>query len=182
MKYREFRDPEERREYQREWDRQHRSAKTRQIPTKSDTIRPNPTKEEEEVDVERSKTKAPASAFALPGWIPEETWKGYTTMRAKIRKPMTDRARDLVIKKLLGMKQAGQDPVAVLDQSVRNSWTDIYAIKPETAGEAAPTNGWWSSDQSMLAKARELKISTEGLTSYQLKSKITEKLTPSRAH
>jgi hypothetical protein len=64
LKYREARSTEERKEYQREWDRKYRSAASRN-PTASDSIRQesdnsqqnptNPTKEEEEEEEERSR-------------------------------------------------------------------------------------------------------------------------------
>lgn len=122
-----------------------------------------------------------ASAFALPDWIREEVWKAYEEMRKKIRKPMTERARDLIIKKLHDMKQSGQDANAVLEQSVIGSWTNIYPIKPDAQ---AKTNGpgWWESDQTMLKKAQELNIGTKGLTTQQLKVKISEKLSGQQAH
>lgn len=123
----------------------------------------------------------PVRAFALPDWIREDTWKAYEEMRKKIRKPMTERARDLIIKKLHDMKQAGQDANAVLEQSVIGSWTNIYPIKPDAQ---AKTNGpgWWESDQTMLKKAQELNIGTKGLTTQQLKVKISEKLSGQQAH
>lgn len=123
----------------------------------------------------------PVRAFALPDWIREEVWKAYEEMRKKIRKPMTDRARDLIIKKLHDMKQAGQDANAVLEQSVIGSWTNVYPIKPDAQ---AKTNGpgWWESDQTMLKKAQELNIGTKGLTTQQLKVKISEKLSGQQAH
>lgn len=123
----------------------------------------------------------PASAFALPDWIREEVWKAYEEMRKKIRKPMTERARDLIIKKLHDMKQSGQDANAVLEQSVIGSWTNIYPIKPDAQAKANGP-GWWESDQTMLKKAQELNIGTKGLTTQQLKVKISEKLSGQQAH
>jgi len=117
----------------------------------------------------------PVSAFALPDWIREDVWKAYEEMRKKIRKPMTERARDLIIKKLLEMKQAGQDANAVLEQSVMSSWTGIFPIKTDTspAGKQQP---WWTDDQATLSKAKELGVSTNGISWQQLRSKIREKI------
>ena len=117
----------------------------------------------------------PASAFALPDWIQPDTWKAYEEIRKKIRKPMTERARDLIIKKLLEMKQAGQDANAVLEQSVMSSWPGIFPIKADTspAGKQQP---WWTDDQATLAKAKELGVSTNGISWQQLRSKIREKI------
>jgi hypothetical protein len=71
--------------------------------------------------------------FALPDWIQPDAWKGYEDMRGRIRKPMTDRARKLVIKELEKLRDEGHDPAAVLDRSTLKGWTDVYALKGEAA-------------------------------------------------
>jgi len=79
------------------------------------------------------KTKA-ASAFSLPDWIPLENWNHFSEMRKRLRKPMTDRAMALIVTELYKLKSRGNDPGAVLDQSVRNSWQDVYELKGEQHG------------------------------------------------
>lgn len=75
----------------------------------------------------------PRSIFE--GLAPDEAdeiffaWKGFVEMRIKIKKPMTDYAKDLKIKKLLGFKKNGEDPVDILNESTSNNWTDLYSIK-----------------------------------------------------
>ncbi len=85
-----------------------------------------------------SAEESPLSPFELepstssdPPWLPADAWAGYLAMRrAKQRKaPFTDRARALVLASLERLKAEGQDVAAVLDQSVRNGWTDVYAVK-----------------------------------------------------
>jgi hypothetical protein len=79
-----------------------------------------------------------ASAFCLPDWIPVESWNGFTEMRQKIRKPLTDRAVSLIVKELEKLKAKGHAPGDVLDQSVRNGWQDVYPLKGENQnGHAA---------------------------------------------
>lgn len=77
----------------------------------------------------QSKPKPKAQRFAPPPWIPEESWKGFEAMRVKIRKPMTDRAKAMIVKQLENLKAEGHDPVAVLAQSEVHSWADVYPIK-----------------------------------------------------
>ena len=50
-------------------------------------------------------------------------------MRAKIRKPPTDRAVELLIGELDTLRQEGQDVAKVLDQSTLNSWQGVFAVK-----------------------------------------------------
>lgn len=73
------------------------------------------------------------AVFALPSWVPTDAWKGFEEMRRKIKKPMTDRAKDLVVAALDKLRTAGQDPGRVLDQSTRKSWQDVYPIKDDGA-------------------------------------------------
>jgi uncharacterized protein YdaU (DUF1376 family) len=65
----------------------------------------------------------------LPDWIPPEQWDGYVAMRKKIRAPLSDRAITLTIAKLKRLKDEGNDPGAVLDQSTENSWRGVFELR-----------------------------------------------------
>lgn len=67
----------------------------------------------------------------VPNWIPIETWMAYREMRNRIRRPMTEHAVDLAIRRLLQLKVEGFEPVAVLEQSILNSWQGLFAVKAE---------------------------------------------------
>lgn len=67
----------------------------------------------------------------LPNFIPEEHWNEYLEMRKKIKKPATDFAKKLLIKKLTNFYTNGQDLEKVLEQSIIHSWTDLYEVKEE---------------------------------------------------
>lgn len=75
------------------------------------------------------KTKAIASAFVLPEWIDKEAWAGYEEMRNKLRKPMTLRAKSMVVKELDKLRAAGHDANACLNQSTMKTWTDVYPLR-----------------------------------------------------
>lgn len=123
-----------------------------------------------------SKPSKGIPTFELPTWIPQEAWDGYEAMRKKIKKPMTERARDLVIKKLLILKGDGHNPTAVLEQSERNSWTDVYAIKGDKMPHASQHASINDTDNQLEEKARKLGVSTIGLSKYALVGKINEKM------
>jgi len=88
-----------------------------------------------------------------PDWLPLGPWGHYVEMRSKMRKPMTDRAKELAIKSLDALRLAGEDPVAVLEQSVMKSWLGLFpvhgdrqqgggaAVKPGKYAEAAKGGG-----------------------------------------
>lgn len=71
--------------------------------------------------------------FVLPDWIPEDAWNAYLEMRKKAKKAPTDRAKELVVKELAKLRDAGENVAAVLDQSTMRVWTDVYAVKNKGA-------------------------------------------------
>jgi hypothetical protein len=80
------------------------------------------------------KQKPLVKGTPLPPWLDLEAWEAYEEMRKKIRKPMTDRARELVLKKLAGFEARGIDSTEALNRSVLGNWTDVYEPKEQTGG------------------------------------------------
>jgi hypothetical protein len=72
--------------------------------------------------------------FTLPEWIDREAWKGYEEMRVKIRKPLTDRARVLIVRDLEELCRAGQDAKEVLDVSTKKGWQGVFEVKSKNTG------------------------------------------------
>ncbi len=82
---------------------------------------------------EKSK-KSPQPKVALielPEFVSPDAWFGFLEMRKKIKKPATERACAMLIKKLTMYHNAGHDPNAILDQSTMNSWQDLYELKAD---------------------------------------------------
>lgn len=63
----------------------------------------------------------------LPAWLPIEAWRAFLAMRAKIKKPATDYAQKLLLKKLEKFADADVSVLAVLEQSIARCWQDLYA-------------------------------------------------------
>lgn len=86
--------------------------------------------------------KGAGQAFALPLWIPDGAWKGFEETRNRLRKPMTARAKAMIVRELEKLKEQGHNPVAVLEQSERNGWQDVFPLKVKSAdkpnGSAGP--------------------------------------------
>lgn len=68
-------------------------------------------------------------SFIEPEWVPREEWRAFVEMRRKIRAPMTNHAAKLAVDELDALRRAGDDPGAVLSQSVLNSWRGLFAVK-----------------------------------------------------
>lgn len=78
--------------------------------------------------------KAATDVTEIPDWMPLEAWEAFLAMRQKIKKPATERAKKLIINDLTKFRAVGMDPEAVLDQSTRKSWQDVYELKAEQRG------------------------------------------------
>lgn len=90
----------------------------------------------------QNQKKQKQGAFALPDWVSPDAWKAFEDHRQKLRKPMTDRARTLILTELEKLAQAGHEPVAVLERSIRKGWQDVFPIPvDDKAAQHAPN---WS--------------------------------------
>lgn len=78
-----------------------------------------------------AKKAAAAPVGDLPAWLPLEPWEAFLAMRVKIKKPATEYAQRLLIKKLDGFRGKGFSVVDVLDQSITSGWQDLYAPKDQ---------------------------------------------------
>lgn len=56
--------------------------------------------------------------------------------RKKLRAPMTERAFELILKKLARFRTEGMDPVEVLEQSIMNGWVGIFPVRKEGTSES----------------------------------------------
>jgi len=70
----------------------------------------------------------------MPEWLSVRTWLAFVEMRRTIRKPMTEHAADLIIRRLAELKAEGYDPEEVLNQSIRNSWQDVFELRETRNG------------------------------------------------
>lgn len=64
-----------------------------------------------------------------PDWLPIVEWEAFRQMRIKIKKPMTEHAEHLAIKKLDQFRKRGHDPTEILNQSILNDYQDLYEPK-----------------------------------------------------
>ncbi len=69
---------------------------------------------------------------AIPAWIDREAWEGFQEMRRKIKKPMTDRAIKMLLKRLDEMHRKGHDVNACIDQSTFCAWQDVYPLQDKS--------------------------------------------------
>lgn len=88
------------------------------------------TEVEVEVDKEKEKHTPHKVAFTIPKDIDSEIWKAFEEMRKKIRAPLTDKARSLIVTEL---NKIGGDKNKVLEQSIEKAWRGVFPLKDQTA-------------------------------------------------
>ena len=66
----------------------------------------------------------------------QRTFDDYVEMRKKIKKPMTERAKELAVKKLVGLAQMSDMDdidtdmaISILEQSIMNCWQGLFPLK-----------------------------------------------------
>ena len=90
----------------------------------------------------------------LPDWIPIDAWNGWVEMRQQRKKPLTDRAYNQAIDKLVAFMAKGQNITEVLDRSTMNNWLDLYEIKDQKNGTTNRTTGKPRNENGFAAALR----------------------------
>ena len=83
----------------------------------------------------------------MPDWLPQEAWSEYKKMRIKIKKPMTEYAERLAIKKLDKFRLLGQDIEEVLDYSTLNSYAGLYEQEIKSAKIVSLADRRWATER-----------------------------------
>lgn len=79
--------------------------------------------------------------FDLPEWIDRELWGAWMEVRKKKRVPTTEHAARLNIQKLNLWRVAGQDPNAIIRQSIENGYQGLFELKAQFSGRTASSHG-----------------------------------------
>lgn len=72
--------------------------------------------------------KEKTSAFALPDWVPAAPWTAWLEVRKKLKAPNTDYALTCAVKDLERLRDAGDDPSAVLDKATARGWRGLFPL------------------------------------------------------
>ena len=75
-------------------------------------------------------------------WIDPDSWQAFVEMRRKIKAPLTPYAEKLIVRELVKLKTAGHDPQACLDQSIMNSWRDVFPVRDKGLAKNPTTELW----------------------------------------
>jgi hypothetical protein len=107
---------------------------------------------ERETETEREVEKKPV--FEIPDWLPKEAWKDWCDYRRSRKNSFTEKAKTLAIAALAKLKDDGDDPVQVINRSIQNGWTGLFALPKDTQKTAAQPAGsdWMKSNRIVRAK------------------------------
>lgn len=82
-----------------------------------------------------------AHALVLPDWLDPDDWAKWDRFRKKKSgKGWTEDAVVLNLRTLTALKDAGQDPRKVIEQSIERGWTGLFELKKPIAGVAKHEN------------------------------------------
>ena len=76
-------------------------------------------KGEEKGDIKRKEK------VQIPDFISPKLWSDFLEMRKTIKKPMTDKAKELAFAKLKRFKDKGHDVDEIISKSIFSSWSDL---------------------------------------------------------
>lgn len=136
---------EERKKYQREYQREYREkqkllaenddGKNSRKHLRKHLREHNVNTPEEEKEEDKNKKKKKEIIYSS---VPElnDAILSFIEFRKKIRKPMTDRAVELMINKLNKIADSPPEQIEILNQSIMNGWTGIFPLK-----KGAESNG-----------------------------------------
>jgi hypothetical protein len=65
-------------------------------------------------------------SLMLPGWLDQNLWDDFKEHRRKLRKPMTLRAEEMVIKKLTFLREQGHDPKHLISLALERGWQSVF--------------------------------------------------------
>ena len=89
--------------------------------------------------------KKPAEKVAvvldIPHFIPEDLLLDFFAYRKQIKKPMTDRAKELLISKIINLYNDGHDPTKLLEVAIERGWQTVFETH-ETKGRNSNGENW----------------------------------------
>jgi hypothetical protein len=68
------------------------------------------------------------AALEIPDWLPAESWAEFCQYRGR---KFSRLAASKAIKKLDSLRSAGNDPAAVIDQTIANGWSGLFPLSSQ---------------------------------------------------
>ena len=78
--------------------------------------------------------KTEGESEGKPLWLDSELWEKFRQHRKKMGKPLSTYAEERAIAKLSRLRDAGEDPKAVIEQSIDMPWLGLFAVGNKPPG------------------------------------------------
>lgn len=82
--------------------------------------------------------------------------QGFEEMRVKIKKPMTDRAKKLLLTELVKLTVDRDTQIAILNQSITRCWAGVFSLKDDRGGQSGVGRGRQASTGDKIGALRDL--------------------------
>lgn len=82
--------------------------------------------------------------------------QGFEEMRVKIKKPMTDRAKKLLLTELVKLSVDRDTQIAILNQSITRCWAGVFALKDDRGGQGGGGRRQQASTGDKMGALRDL--------------------------
>lgn len=92
----------------------------------------------------------------------EQALNDFKEMRKKIKSPMTDKAVDMLVRKLSKMAYDESEQIEILEQSIMNGWKSIYPLKNDDGGKKGSGNKNVQNGFDLYEKYRRLEDEESG--------------------
>ncbi|RLC34414.1 hypothetical protein DRH14_03075 [Candidatus Shapirobacteria bacterium] len=118
-------------------------------------------KKKEKVNSPSSKKKSMKEKEELPFWLNEKIWEDFRAHRVALKKKMTPQAEKMLIRKLDRLRQSGNDPTQVLEESIANGWQGVFELNPLKTGGKKNVSEWEREAERIDAEYRRRKAAKE---------------------
>lgn len=71
-------------------------------------------------------------AIELPEWLSKDLWQSYVSYRKKLKAGFTPHAEQLNLNKLIKLKNNGENPESVVNQSIERGYTGLFPVKDDS--------------------------------------------------
>ena len=92
-----------------------------------------------------------AETLPLPTELDRQTWRDWVSYRSSIRKPLKHETAEKQIQFLCESIATGHDPVAIINDSIRNGWTGLFSKDNHKRGaaEKVASEGFYEREQRL---------------------------------
>lgn len=96
-----------------------------------------------------------AETLPLPTTLDRETWRDWVSYRSSIRKPLKVETAEKQIQFLCESIASGHDPVAIINDSIRNGWTGLFAKDHHKTAAKPQAESFYEREQAAKRKRWE---------------------------